>query len=84
MKIKELSGAVRAEFSPKDYWLRKNNNHPEWLGEYCLTYRIDMSYKGKDDQEGGVRMYLSEDEAEDFRLAGFDEISGGVDPSAMI
>lgn len=50
---------VTITFSPKDYWLRENKNEPEYLGEYCLTQRIDMSYKGKDDQEGGVVMYLS-------------------------
>lgn len=67
--------------SNKDYWLRKNSFKPDILGEYCLTYRINMEYKGKPDQEGVVFMFISEYEIDKFIRAGFQEISGGDDPT---
>lgn len=39
-----------------------------------LCHRIDMSYKGKEDQVGEPVLYLSDDEAEVFKDAGFSEI----------
>ena len=82
MNIRKQPTNITITFSPKDYWIRKNNNNPDFLGDYCLTARIDMSYAGKVDQEGGVVMYLlHEREVKEFREAGFDEISGGVDPT---
>lgn len=72
MKISKLPTPVSITFAPKDYWLKKSD--VEWNGEYMLCHRIDMSYKGKDDQEGMPVLYLSEKEAELFREAGFSEI----------
>lgn len=74
MKINRQPSDITISFSPKDYWLRKNEHEPDWLGEYCLTVRIDMSYKGKEDQEGCTVMYLDEKQAQQFRDSGFSEI----------
>lgn len=81
MEIKRLPTDVSITFSPKSYWLRKNSKNSDWLGEYALTHRIDMSYKGKDDQEGSVVLYLDARQADAFKEAGFDELEGGVDPT---
>lgn len=75
VKDKEFGNHVVIFLNSKDYWLRKNTDDPEWQGEYVLTYRIDMDYAGKPDQEGGIKMYLDEREVEKFRKAGFQEIS---------
>ena len=83
MKIKKQSTSVTITFHPKEYWLRRNMNNPDWCGDYCLTGRIDMSYKGKDDQEGGVVIYLTENEVQIFKDAGFSEIMGGDDPTLL-
>jgi hypothetical protein len=81
MKITKQPTNITITFSPKDYWLRENKDDPDWKGEYCLTNRVDMSYAGKSDQEGVVIMYLTKEQAQAFKEAGFDEISGGVDPT---
>ena len=82
MHISKKPTSVILEFFPSGYWIRENKNDPEWNGEYALTRRIDMSYKGKDDQEGPMVMFLSKEQAEIFREAGFEEISGGdADPT---
>lgn len=83
MRVQINQTSIMLTLSPKDYWLRENKNDPDWHGTYCLTHRIDMSYKGKEDQEGALVMYLSEEQAQHFKEAGFDEISGGVDPSLI-
>ena len=72
MNIKTLTSPVSIIFAPKDYFLKKSDQ--EWNGEYMLVHRIDMSYAGKDDQEGTPVLYMSEKEAELFRKAGFDEL----------
>ena len=72
MKIQRKPTNIILELSPKDYWIRKNEDEPDFKGEWCLTHRIDMSYAGKPDQEGAVFMYL--DNVEEFIRAGFDEI----------
>ncbi len=72
MEIRKQPTSVTITFSPANYWLRKSDD--EFNGEYMLTYRIDMSYKGKEDQEGGTCLYLTAAQAETFREAGFDEI----------
>lgn len=81
MEIQRNPSKVTIIFSPDRYWLRKTEDYcgltkedAEWNGEYCLTHRIDMSYKGKDDQEGSIIMYLDEAQAQHFRDAGFSEI----------
>lgn len=74
MKIQKQPTSITITFSPKDYWLRKNTIDPDWLGEYVLVHRIDMSHKGKSDQEGSIVMFLSEDEVRKFKEAGFVEI----------
>lgn len=71
-------------FNQANYWLRKNSCKPEWHGSYVLTNRIDMSYKGKHDQEGGVVMFLNDSQAQLFRDAGFSEIDGGIDPTDFL
>lgn len=81
MEIIKKSISVVATFLPEEYWLRKNTFNPDFMGEWCLTRRIDMSYKGKLDQEGTVVMFLDNDEAQIFREAGFNQISGGDDPT---
>lgn len=60
--------------SPDEYFVRKLDR--DFNGDYVLTTRIDMSYCGKPDQEGGYFMYLSDYEAKKFITAGFDEIIG--------
>jgi hypothetical protein len=72
MKLEKQPTVVKVTFNPSNYWLRKCDD--EFLGDYMLTHRIDMSYKGKNDQEGSVCLYLSEKEAQVFRDAGFSEI----------
>lgn len=81
MEIKKQPAAVTITFRPSDYWLRKTESYSDFtksdadfLGEYCLTHRIDMSYKGKDDQEGAVALFLDESDANTFREAGFSEL----------
>lgn len=83
MQIQKQPTKITITFDPAEYWLRRNAKNPDWQGEYCLTHRIDMSYKGKDDQEGSVVMYLSDEQAKEFRQAGFSEIEGGTDPTTF-
>lgn len=80
MNIHKHPTEITVKFSPKKYWVRKNHFQPEWYGEYCLTYRVDMSYCGKEDQEGVLVMFLSKKQAKIFLDAGFEEIQGGVEP----
>ena len=70
--IKQWNADVSAVFSPNDCWLKKSDD--EYKGEYMLCHRIDMSYCGKSDQEGSPVLYLSDEEAQVFREAGFDEL----------
>lgn len=75
MKLTTNPTTVTITLDPKEYWLRKTIEElQDYRGEWCLVHRIDMSYAGKEDQEGVVFMYLSESEAEVFRKAGFDEL----------
>lgn len=52
MEIHKQPAGVTITFSPEDYWLRENDDNPDFNGKYCLSTRIDMSYAGKPDQEG--------------------------------
>lgn len=72
MQIKKDPTCVTLTFCPASYWLRKCND--EFHEDYMLTNRIDMSYSGKGDQEGTPVLYLTEDEAQVFKDAGFSEI----------
>ena len=72
MKIKKLPADIVITFSPKDYFLLKCKDNT--LGDYVLHYRIDRSYKGKDDDIGMEKMYLDKTEARNFIEAGFQEI----------
>ena len=83
MKINKKPTSITITFSPKDYWLRENKLNPDMLGEWCLTRRISMDYCGKPDQEGMVVLYLDDEEIQVFKGAGFDEISGGADPTEL-
>jgi len=83
MKINKEPTSIIVEFSPEDYFLRKNKLNPDALGEYCLTRKINMDYKGKPPQEGMVVLYLDWEEANVFKGAGFMEIEGGADPTEL-
>lgn len=81
MELQKQPTTVSITFSPKDYWLRLTAGYPamtkddaDFYGEYCLTHRIDMSYAGKADQEGGIALFVSDKQAQIFREAGFAEL----------
>ncbi len=59
-------------FAPPDYFLCKSPDKS--LGEYSLNYRIDRSKKGKEDDVGMPKIYLTEEEAQMCRENGFAEI----------
>lgn len=70
MKLVKQPSEVSITFSPKDYFLCKGNDeHP-----YALCYKIDMSYKGKADQQGTNVFYMNEKQAQIFIDAGFVEV----------
>ena len=60
---------ISFDFSPKDYYLCHNEKDG-----YSLNYRIDRSYKGKEDDVGQARIFLTDEEAEVCRQNGFDEV----------
>jgi len=70
--VDEIHGRAIIEIDPNDYFLVKSRD--EFAGVYALAQRIDMAYKGKDDQEGMSVIYLSKEEAEKFRRIGMVEI----------
>ncbi len=72
MKINKKPSDVVITFSPREYWLKKSDD--ESKGDFMLVHRIDMSYAGKDDQEGAPTLYISEQEVKIFRKSGFGEI----------
>lgn len=72
MKIDKSKIVISFDFSPEDYFLCKSDK--EILGEYSLNPRIDRSFKGKDDDVGMPRIYLTEEEAQTCRENGFSEI----------
>ncbi len=72
MKIDKSQIKVSFEFSPASHFLvlssrRYNDGEKEW----SLNYRIDRSEKGKDDDIGEAIIYLSDEEAEECKKAGF-------------
>lgn len=72
MNIDKSKVKISFDFTPEDYFLCKSDD--EMLGDFTLNYRIDRSEKGKDDDIGMPRIYLSEQEAQICRDNGFIEI----------
>lgn len=70
MKIDNTNTRVVFEATPAEYFLVYNQSGVEY--PWSLSHRIDMSYKGKDDQVGGVKFYLADEEAEACKKAGFE------------
>ena len=71
MKLEKQPSDVKITFSPDEFFLVKCKEN--LCGDYALHYRIDRSYKGKDDDIGMERLYLDKEEAKVFRDAGFIE-----------
>lgn len=75
MKIDKSQVKISFDFTPAEYFLCKvYDENEKMLGDYSLNYRIDRSEKGKDDDIGMPRIYLSEKEAQICRENGFIEI----------
>lgn len=71
MKIDNSHTKVIFEFSPANYFLVETDDETAFNEKWSLNYRIDRSEKGKDDDVGMPRIYLSDQEAEECRKAGF-------------
>jgi hypothetical protein len=72
MNIDNSKVKISFDFTPEEYFLCKSDD--KMLGDYTLNYRIDRSFKGKDDDIGMPRIYLTGQEAEMCRENGFIEI----------
>ncbi len=72
MKILIKPREVVVSFSPDNYFICKCKD--AMLGDFVLQHRIDRSEKGKDDDLGMEVLYLSKNDAEQFRKVGFMEI----------
>ena len=69
MKIESKSKAI-FEFTPETHFLVYSDSRK--LGkEWSLSYRIDRSEKGKDDECGIEVIYLTNEEAEKVKKVGF-------------
>jgi hypothetical protein len=75
MEIDNSDVKVTFSFSPRNYFLvyARDDRFPvaSNLMVWSLNPRIDMSYAGKEDQVAMPVMYLSEEEAERCKKAGF-------------
>ena len=71
MRIDNSNTKVIFEFSPADYFLVYKKGDYDW----SLSPRIDRSEKGKDDDCGIPKIFLTEEEAEQCKKAGFSWIS---------
>lgn len=80
MRIDNSDVKVSFYFSPRTHFLvySKDDRFPnaedgegKTLMAWTLNPRIDMSYKGKDDQVAIPVIYLTDKEAEDCKRAGF-------------
>ena len=72
MKIENNAKAI-FEFKATDYFLVLSMRDEKSLEkEWSLNYRVDRSYKGKDDDVGMPIIFLSEKEAEECKQAGFE------------
>ena len=68
MKIDNLKTKVVFDFSPEDYFLvYETDREYDW----SLNPRIDRSEKGKDDDCGTAKIFLTDEEAEQCKKAGF-------------
>lgn len=71
IKIDEIGRRIVLELNPDEYWLKKVSEERDLAyyhcGEYCLSHKIDMDYKGKPPQEGMPQIFLTEEEAEKLR-----------------
>lgn len=65
MEIKS-NHEVNFTFSPKDYFLVHSENR-DTPDKWSLNFRIDRSYKGKDDDVGCPVLFLSDEEAEELK-----------------
>mgnify|MGYP001565337013 CR=1 FL=1 len=72
-KINNQNTEVIFTFTPNDYFLVYNQKGEEY--QWSLNPRIDRSYKGKDDDCGTAKFYLTVEEAEMCKKAGFDWIT---------
>jgi hypothetical protein len=70
MRIDSSDVKVIFDFSPANYFLVRDLADKQW----SLNYRIDRSEKGKDDDIGLPRIYLTDIEAEQCKKAGFSYI----------
>jgi len=80
MRIDQQDVKVSFDFSPRHYFLVYDKDYRFGNGfdgdgkplmTWTLNPRIDMSYKGKDDQVAIPVLYLSDKEAEQCKEAGF-------------
>lgn len=69
MKIENNAKAI-FEFKASEWFLVKVEDETnEW--QWTLNYRIDRSEKGKDDDVGMPKIFLTEEEADMCKKAGF-------------
>lgn len=71
MKINKQDIKLIFEFSPKDYFLVKSDDDEY---SYTLNPRIDRSYKGKSDDYGVPKIFLTEEEGQQAIKEGFTQI----------
>lgn len=72
MQINHQQTEVLFSFKPEDYFLVYSNDDRfggkvEDYKVWSLNYRIDRSYKGKDDDIGVAVIYLTREEAEPLK-----------------
>ena len=72
MKIDNSQTKLIFEFAPAEYFLVYEKGR-EW--EWSLNPRIDRSEKGKDDDCGTPIIFLTDEEAERAKKAGFSWIT---------
>ena len=70
MHIDKSKIELKFTFSPKEYFLVYADDQ-FGLKQWSLNYRIDRSEKGKDDDVGMPKIYLTEEEAERAKKNGF-------------
>ena len=68
MKIDNSNTKVTFSFTPAEYFLVYNKSADY---QWSLNPRIDRSEKGKDDDCGIPKIYLTDEEAEECKKAGF-------------
>lgn len=68
MKIQNHATII-FEFKPEDYFLVRAERHGGMA--WSLNYRIERLEKGKDDDVGTEAIFVSDEEAEEIKKAGF-------------